>query len=203
MTRPVALETYFKKREFAQTPKPRDNTVAAQASTAQVDATQSGAAQADATFCIQKHAASRLHYDFRLEITGLLKSWAVPKGPSINPGERRFAVETEDHPMSYATFEGEIPKGNYGAGKVIVWDIGTWQCLDRDSNEAYQSGKIKLRLHGRKLQGDWRLVKTGNGQWLLIKSKSGPANPALVNELSVLSGVAVEQADQITPPVDD
>ena len=195
LTSPVALKTYSKKRDFTQTPEPQGNTHGDISGNAQGN---TRAAQAAAMFCVQKHAASRLHYDFRLEIDGVLKSWAVPKGPSIDPGERRLAVETEDHPMSYATFEGEIPKGNYGAGKVIVWDIGTWQCLGSDPMKAYQAGKFKLRLHGRKLQGDWRLVKTRGSQWLLIKSKSGPVDPALINELSVLSGVAVEHAGEIS-----
>jgi bifunctional non-homologous end joining protein LigD len=134
-------------------------------------------------FVIQKHDARRLHYDFRLEMNGTLKSWAVPKGPSLDPSDKRLAVHVEDHPISYAKFEGSIPKGQYGGGDVIVWDEGIWQ-PHGDVNAAYKSGKLKFTLIGEKLSGDWTLVKTrlrGSSekeQWLLIKERDEVARPA-------------------------
>jgi bifunctional non-homologous end joining protein LigD len=131
-------------------------------------------------FCIQKHDASRLHYDFRLELDGALKSWAVPKGPSLDPKVKRLAVHVEDHPMDYATFEGRIPEGHYGAGDVIVWDRGVWIPQD-DPAEAYAKGKLKFELKGEKLGGLWNLVRTHmpgkQEQWFLIKHQDGAAKP--------------------------
>lgn len=134
-------------------------------------------------FVIQKHDASHLHYDFRLELDGTLKSWAIPKGPSLDPKDKRLAVHVEDHPLGYATFEGSIPKGQYGAGDVIVWDHGVWQPLS-DPAKAYKAGKLKFTLIGEKLTGDWNLVRThlrGSGdkeQWLLIKERDETAREA-------------------------
>ena len=131
-------------------------------------------------FCIQKHDASRLHYDFRLELDGALKSWAVPKGPSLDPKVKRLAVHVEDHPIDYATFEGNIPEGHYGAGDVIVWDRGVWIPQD-DPAEAYAKGKLKFELQGEKLGGLWNLVRTHmpgkQEQWFLIKHQDGAAKP--------------------------
>lgn len=135
-------------------------------------------------FVVQKHAARRLHYDFRLELDGTLKSWAVPKGPSLDPQDKRLAVHVEDHPLAYANFEGKIPAGQYGAGDVIVWDQGIWQPQDEDPLAAYQSGKLKFTLIGEKLGGDWNLVRTtmrasgDKEQWLLIKERDHAARRA-------------------------
>lgn len=135
------------------------------------------------SFVIQKHDARNLHYDFRLELDGVLKSWAVPKGPSLDPSQKRLAVHVEDHPLGYGHFEGSIPAGQYGAGDVIVWDRGVWQPHD-DPHKAYAAGKLKFSLIGEKLSGDWALVRTrlkGSGdkeQWLLIKEKDPQARPA-------------------------
>src|SRR6267378_2405879 len=112
-------------------------------------------------FVIQKHQASRLHYDFRLEMEGVLKSWAIPKGPSYDPSVKRLAMMTEDHPYDYASFEGVIPAGNYGAGNVIIWDNGTWEFIEPgdDPVKAVKSGKLTFRLYGKKMFGEWALVK--------------------------------------------
>ena len=165
---PGSLSTYWKKRDFGVTSEPRGEV----ASTGK-----------RLSFVVQKHAATRLHYDFRLELDGTLKSWAVPKGPSFDPRVRRMAVLTEDHPMSYAGFEGVIPKGQYGAGTVIVWDRGTWEPVG-DPREGYRKGKLKFDLQGEKLRGRWNLVKMrgrpGERQeaWLLIKEEDEEARPA-------------------------
>jgi bifunctional non-homologous end joining protein LigD len=131
-------------------------------------------------FCIQKHDASHLHYDFRLELDGALKSWAVPKGPSLDPKVKRLAVHVEDHPLDYATFEGSIPEGHYGAGDVIVWDRGVW-IPQEDPQQAYAKGKLKFELQGEKLGGIWNLVRTHmpgkKEQWFLIKHQDGAARP--------------------------
>lgn len=157
------------------------------------------------TFVIQKHDARNLHYDFRLELDGVLKSWAVPKGPSLDPSQKRLAVHVEDHPLGYGSFEGSIPAGQYGAGDVIVWDRGVWQPHD-DPRKAYGAGKLKFTLIGEKLTGDWTLVRTrlkGSGdkeQWLLIKEKDQQARPAADYDVvqaepkSVLSDATVGRA---------
>src|SRR5918994_5056730 len=125
-------------------------------------------------FVVHKHAARRLHYDLRLEMGGVLMSWAVPKGPSRNPADKRLAVHVEDHPIEYGDFEGRIPEGNYGAGAVIVWDRGTWVPLE-DPIEGLKKGKLLFDLRGYKLKGRWTLVKIKKGvkDWLFIKERDG------------------------------
>ena len=165
------LSEYNRKRDFEITAEPSGSA-------------PTGKRKAQAlSFVIQKHDARNLHYDFRLELDGVLLSWAVPKGPSLDPSQKRLAVHVEDHPLSYGSFEGSIPAGQYGAGDVIVWDRGVWQPHD-DPRKAYAAGKLKFTLVGEKLSGDWTLVRTrlkGSGdkqQWLLIKEKDPQARPA-------------------------
>lgn len=157
-------------------------------------------------FVIQKHQASRLHYDFRLEMEGVLKSWAVPRGPSYNPAEKRLAMMTEDHPYEYAAFEGVIPAGNYGAGKVIIWDHGTWEFIEpgNDPVKAIAAGKLTFRLAGLKMFGEWALVRIkgrspkGN-EWLLLKHRDGYANADVdVTEVAPLSVVSNLDVEEIT-----
>jgi len=161
----MPLDEYRRKRDFARTPEP------------------SGDAAPDAgggLFCIQRHDASRLHYDFRLELDGVLKSWAVPKGPSLDPEEKRLAVHVEDHPLDYGEFEGAIPKGEYGAGDVVLWDIGRWVPIG-DPHDGYAKGKLKFTLAGRKLRGAWTLARMGGRageggkNWLLLKERDAEA----------------------------
>lgn len=168
---PKPLSDYNRKRDFGITAEPAGSAPA-------------GKRKASAlSFVIQKHDARNLHYDFRLELDGVLLSWAVPKGPSLDPSQKRLAVHVEDHPLGYGSFEGNIPAGQYGAGDVIVWDRGVWQPHD-DPHKAYAAGKLKFTLVGEKLSGDWTLVRTrlkGSGdkeQWLLIKEKDPQARPA-------------------------
>jgi bifunctional non-homologous end joining protein LigD len=157
----VALEQYNRKRRFDQTPEPRGRLER----------------RAQHRFVVQKHRASRLHYDFRLEMDGVLKSWAVPKGPSLDPSQKRLAMQVEDHPVSYFQFEGRIPDGNYGAGTVMVWDTGTWEALG-DPREMLSHGDLKFRLRGKKLAGEFVLARmrsrrpgSRGTEWLLIKKK--------------------------------
>ncbi|MEW5716256.1 DNA ligase D [Pseudomonas sp. SB113] len=186
------LSEYNRKRDFEITAEPSG-------------AAPAGKRKASAlSFVIQKHAARNLHYDFRLELDGVLKSWAVPKGPSLDPSQKRLAVHVEDHPLGYGSFEGNIPAGQYGAGKVIVWDRGVWQPHD-DPRKAYAAGKLKFTLVGEKLAGDWALVRTrlkGSGdkeQWLLIKENDPQARPAVDYDIvqakpkSVLSDASIDQ----------
>ena len=172
-----ALKAYRDKRNFDATPEPAEGGVGNEAMR---------------TFVIQKHWATRLHYDFRLELEGTMKSWAVPKGPSYDPADKRMAVHVEDHPLSYNTFEGSIPKGNYGAGKVIIWDKGVWIPLE-DPHKGYRDGKLKFELRGHKMHGRWTLVrmKSREGErqepWLLIKERDDYVRPSseysLVDEM--------------------
>lgn len=184
------LSEYNRKRDFDITAEPSGTA-------------PSGKRKATAlSFVIQKHDARNLHYDFRLELDGVLKSWAVPKGPSLDPGQKRLAVHVEDHPLSYGGFEGNIAAGQYGAGDVIVWDRGVWQ-PHGDPHQAYAAGKLKFSLIGEKLSGDWALVRTrlkGSGdkeQWLLIKEHDAQARPSAEYDIvqaqpnSVLSGAGV------------
>jgi bifunctional non-homologous end joining protein LigD len=164
-----ALKTYREKRNFDATPEPASGGVSN---------------EKERAFVIQKHWASRLHYDFRLELEGTMKSWAVPKGPSYDTHDRRMAMPTEDHPISYNKFEGTIPAGNYGAGKVIIWDKGVWIPTE-DPHKGYRDGRLKFELRGHKMHGRWTLVRTsGHGEredrvpWLLIKERDEFARPA-------------------------
>lgn len=164
------LDDYNRMRDFSATSEP---------AAVKRSGRKTGAEHA-LQFCIQKHDASHLHYDFRLELDGALKSWAVPKGPSLDPKVKRLAVHVEDHPLDYATFEGSIPEGHYGAGDVIVWDRGVWIPLE-DPHKAYEKGKLKFELQGEKLGGVWNLVRTHmpgkKEQWFLIKHQDSAARP--------------------------
>src|SRR5436305_2809759 len=142
------LKEYRRKRDFSKTPEP-----------AGAEAKKRSAG--GLSFLIQKHAATRLHYDFRLELDGVLKSWAVPKGPSLDPREKRLAVHVEDHPLDYGGFEGVIPKGQYGGGTVLLWDRGTWAPEGPHPEEAYRQGALKFPLEGGKLPGHWATVTQG------------------------------------------
>ena len=155
-------------------------------------------------FVVQKHQATRLHYDFRLEVDGVLKSWAVPKGPSMNPADKRLAVMVEDHPDDYKDFEGTIPEGEYGAGTVMIWDYGTFEVKEGNAAEALQRGAIKCTLNGKKLKGGFKLVHTSMGgkkeNWLLIKEKdaSARATPDILEDEpdSAVSGRSLEEIRQ-------
>ena len=160
----MGLAEYRRKRRFAVTPEP-------------AGATRPRRRGAKAlAFVVQKHSATRLHYDFRLEWKGVLLSWAVPKGPSLDPSVKRLAVQVEDHPLEYAKFEGIIPRGEYGGGTVMVWDRGTWTPEVPDVDAALARGELKFALRGKKLHGSWVLVRTrrteaGKPQWLLLKHR--------------------------------
>lgn len=180
------LRDYRAKRDFGQTREPAGN--------------RTVSPKEAQLFVVQKHAASHLHYDFRLEMQGVLRSWAVPKGPPMSKGERRLAMHVEDHPLDYARFEGIIPKGQYGGGTVMVWDLGTYQVKDENPVQAYYAGTLHLTLAGKKLKGDWTLVrlkpKEGerDNSWLLIKSGAdAPAIPASREARSVLTRRTMEQ----------
>ncbi|MCG7391482.1 non-homologous end-joining DNA ligase [Microvirga sp. ACRRW] len=182
------LASYRAKRDFTKTSEPQGKATRRKGS----------------SFVIQKHDASRLHYDFRLELDGTLKSWAVAKGPSLVKGEKRLAVHVEDHPLAYADFEGTIPEGQYGGGTVLVWDRGTWE-PEGDPREAYAKGRLTFRLDGEKLHGTWHLIRMGKRprekqeSWLLIKAEDAYArtenDPDILEEapLSVKSGCAIEE----------
>ena len=170
----MVLEKYKQKRNFKSTPEPSgDLTVAAERA-------KKAQPEAGLFFCVQKHLASHLHYDFRLEWNGVLLSWAVPKGPSLDPKTKRLAMHVEDHPIEYGTFEGVIPEG-YGAGIVMLWDQGTWKPESPDVDAALKKGDLKFTLDGYKLKGSWVLVRTGGRwggssggegrSWLLIKHR--------------------------------
>ncbi|MDP3889080.1 MAG: DNA polymerase ligase N-terminal domain-containing protein [bacterium] len=168
-----SLKAYSTRRDFARTPEPKGKK----------------GATGSRRFVIQKHEATHLHYDFRLAIDGVLVSWAVPKGPSLNPSIKRLAVMTEDHPLSYANFEGIIPEGQYGAGTVMVWDSGTYRNIKRKNgkvvsmNECLKNGQIEVFLKGKKLQGGFALIRTKLG-WLLIKMRDEYAR---AKEISISS----------------
>ena len=167
----MGLEDYKKKRDFSRTPEPSGETGAA----------------GGWSYCIQKHAATRLHYDFRLELDGVLLSWAVPKGPSLDPREKRLAMRVEDHPVEYGSFEGVIPEGEYGAGAVVLWDRGTWKPVV-DPSLGLKKGELKFQLQGEKLAGKWALVKIKGDDpkaWLLVKDKDEGARPGV--ELDIVS----------------
>jgi bifunctional non-homologous end joining protein LigD len=184
----MALEEYKKKRNFTKTPEPSGD-----------EPLKKKQHRDELFFCVQKHLASHLHYDFRLEWNGVLLSWAVPKGPSLNPADKRLAMQTEDHPYDYGMFEGVIPEG-YGAGIVMLWDYGTWEPESEDVEAALRKGDLKFRLNGYKLKGSWVIVKTrgypsaGSGRgggapnsWLLIKHKDDWSGPIDITEFAPLS----------------
>jgi bifunctional non-homologous end joining protein LigD len=149
------LERYREMRDFGVTPEPSGARRRKKAS--------------QLHYYVQRHDATRLHYDFRLELEGVLKSWAVPKGPSFNPADKRLAVQTEDHPLEYGEFEGVIPEKQYGAGDVLLWDRGVWTPEDHDPAGALRKGRLHFRLEGEKLQGSWILTRLADGRnWLLI-----------------------------------
>jgi DNA ligase D-like protein (predicted 3'-phosphoesterase) len=158
-----SLDEYKKKRNFQYTPEPSG---------------EEGGKGGDNIFVIQKHDASKLHYDLRLEVNGVLKSWAVPKGPSLNPSIKRLAIPTEDHPMGYADFEGAIPKDQYGGGTVMIWDKGVYQNLkeNKSMEKALDEGEATFSLNGEKLRGGYALIKTGKERWLLIKMNDEEAD---------------------------
>jgi DNA ligase D-like protein (predicted 3'-phosphoesterase) len=209
-----SLRKYQSKRNFKVSPEP--SAAKALASKPKVKAMTKTKKSKNPIFVIQKHDASHLHYDFRLEINGVLKSWAIPKGPSTDPHEKRLAIETEDHPIEYATFEGVIPEGEYGAGTVLVWDKGTFDNIkEKDGKtiplpECYKNGHIELNLHGEKLQGGYALIHTSLGDekrkkdWLLIKMKDEYAdarrNPVNSQPKSVISGKTIEEMAVPTAP---
>src|ERR1700719_2626770 len=176
----MPLEEYKRKRKFEQTPEPPPKVES----------------KAGHRFVVQKHDATRLHYDFRLEMEGVLKSWAVPKGPSLDPADKRLAMHVEDHPVSYYDFEGTIPEGNYGGGTVMVWDAGTWEPLspgpgdgeyvpgtEKEAAAMLAKGDLKFRLKGKRLKGDFALIhikgRSGSkgNEWLLIKKKDDQVVP--------------------------
>ncbi|MEA9356719.1 DNA ligase D [Bacteriovorax sp. PP10] len=182
----MSLKEYKEKRDFHKTKEPAGKAIK-----------HKGAKM----FVVQKHHASHLHYDFRLELDGVLKSWAVPKGPSLNPKDKRLAVEVEDHPIDYATFEGEIPKGEYGGGHVIVWDKGEW-IPPKNVDEQLKKGHLEFELHGEKLGGAWLLLRTRipgakKNNWLLIKrdDENASAKDITKEDKSVLSGVSMEELE--------
>src|SRR3984893_1678351 len=187
------LEEYRRKRRFDRTPEP---------------SSPKAVPQLEGTFVVQKHAARRLHYDFRLAVDGVLKSWAVPKGPSLTPADKRMAVQTEDHPMSYADFEGNIPAGNYGAGAVMVWDRGRFRVEgQRGAKEQLEHGEIKFRLAGEKLSGGFVLVRTKRGdkqpEWLMIKHQDEAVDPAWnidEHDGSVMTGRILDEIAGELPP---
>src|SRR5688572_16904979 len=177
----MALEKYKAKRNFSESPEPAGDA-----------RHKSPGGRTPRFFCVQKHLASHLHYDFRLEHEGVLLSWAVPKGPSLDPGTKRLAMHVEDHPIEYGEFEGVIPSG-YGAGIVMLWDRGTWTPEVDDVDAALKKGDLKFTLDGYKLKGSWVLVRTkgpsyGEGRsWLLIKHRDDWAGPVDITEFAPLS----------------
>lgn len=188
----MSLEKYHSKRDFTKTTEPkgyvRKSTVK------------------HPIFVVQKHAASRLHFDFRLEIDGVLVSWAVPKGPSYDTRDKRLAIQTEDHPMDYATFEGVIPEGEYGAGAVMIWDEGTFSNLKEGSlSDALKAGLLEINLKGHRLEGGFALkrfrVEKNKAQWLLIKMQDDKAdahkNPVSTENRSVKSNRTLEEIEKV------
>jgi DNA ligase D-like protein (predicted 3'-phosphoesterase) len=191
---PASGKRYADKRDFRKTPEPQDDAA---------DRPGDGAP----IFVIQRHDASREHYDFRLEVAGVLKSWAVPRGPSTDPREKRLALPTEDHPLGYADFEGVIPEDQYGGGTVMIWDRGTFENLTEDDQgavpveRALEDGHLVVRLAGEKIRGGYALQRTGGGgddaRWLLVKTRDDEAdarrNPVSTEPDSVASGRSLEE----------
>jgi DNA ligase D-like protein (predicted 3'-phosphoesterase) len=188
-----ALRSYRQKRDFRRTPEPRG---------------RRRPTRGEARFVLHEHAARSHHYDLRLEVGGVLKSWAVPKGPSTDPREKRLAAETEDHPLEYLDFEGTIPKGEYGAGAMIVWDRGTYRHATDDEDatmeQALADGHVRVWLEGQKLRGGYALTRfRGEDQWLLVKTKDEGAdarrNPLRTQPESVKSGRTVRELAEAQP----
>ena len=181
-----SLREYEAKRDHTRTPEPAAKALA-----------KSRERKGVHRFVIQKHAASHLHYDFRLEMQGVLRSWAVPKGPPKTPRETRLAMHVEDHPLEYANFEGTIPPGNYGAGTVMVWDRGEYEDLTGNPAAAFHSGKMHMVMRGAKLKGEWILVKDRreevSNKWLLIKAGTAIRISAKADDTSVISGRSMRQ----------
>lgn len=190
------LETYKQKRDFNKTPEPDENDV------------RFDWAEGRPIFVIQKHQASTLHYDFRVEVDGVLKSWAVPKGPSTDPSVKRLAIPTEDHPLGYADFEGTIPEDEYGGGTVMLWDRGTYRNLKEDEKgeaaksieQQLEDGHVTIWLEGERLSGGYALIRTsggGDGRWLLIKMDDERADarrhPTSTETTSVKTGRTLEE----------
>ena len=196
----MSLEKYAQKRDFSKTKEPKAGL---------------SKDKDHLMFVIQKHDASRLHYDFRLEMDGVLKSWAIPKGPSTDPKTKRLAMMVEDHPFDYRNFEGIIPEGEYGGGTVIVWDEGTYEPIEEIKGKKAQekallkqleSGSVKIKLHGEKLNGEFALVKThgmGENGWLLIKHNDDFASPEDITkkDKSVLTGKTIEKMEKTSEKV--
>jgi len=193
----VTTDDYRRKRDFSRTTEPRGGRRGGKGS---------GKGAGRPIFVIQEHDASTHHFDFRLEVDGVLKSWAVPKGPSTDPREKRLAIPTEDHPMAYADFEGTIPQDEYGGGTVIVWDRGPYDNItEKDDGlvpmaEALAQGHALIRLHGRKLNGGYALQRTGTGteaRWLLVKMRGEGAdarrNPVSTEPESVTTGRTIDE----------
>jgi bifunctional non-homologous end joining protein LigD len=183
----VGLKEYRRKRDFERTPEP----------------TPSRAARGDKSqFVVHKHEARNVHYDLRLRVGDVLKSWAVPKGPSLDPREKRLAIEVEDHPLEYATFEGVIPEGQYGAGPVMIWDQGRWSPEEGTAAAAVKAGMLKFRLNGQRLKGRWMLVRTKRGEekkhWLLIKERDSEASPGVHAETFATSVASGRTMDEIS-----
>ena len=186
-----SLKEYERKRRFDRTPEPAGRV----------------APDEERRYLIQKHRATALHYDFRLEADGVLKSWAVPKGPSLDPATKRLAMEVEDHPVEYGDFEGVIPEGEYGGGTVMLWDTGTYEPETDDVAAALERGELKFTLHGKKLKGGWVLVRTRGRQWLLIKHRDRSASkdkditlaaPRSVKSRRLLAGIAKAGGGDVT-----
>ncbi len=186
------LEAYKNKRDFSKTPEPQGLT---------------GQKQNGMVYAVQKHHAKTLHYDLRLEMSGVLKSWAIPKGPSADPSQKKLAIPTEDHPLDYAHFEGIIPPGQYGAGTVILWDRGTYKNHKDDISlqQALKQGKLEIFIDGQKLKGSYVLLRTGKEndpkpRWLFIKMKDdyadASANLTQTHPQSVLSGKTIEELEE-------
>lgn len=191
----MSTSTYGRKRDFSRTPEPRDRKQASRPKGKRMP-----------RFVIQKHDASNQHYDLRVEEDGVLKSWAVPKGPSTDPRERRLAIPTEDHPLDYADFEGVVPEDQYGGGIVLIWDRGSYENMTEKGGrlvpmkKALEDGHALIKLHGRKLTGGYALQRTGNdqdAQWLLIKLDDADAdarrNPVSTQPKSVASDRTIEE----------